>query len=67
MNILISNDDGYSSEGIKFLHNFLKKRANISVVAPETNKSGCSSALTLDRPISVKNIQKENLIILLKY
>ncbi len=54
MRILISNDDGYLSEGIATLASHLSQIAHITVVAPERNRSGASNSLTLDRPLSVK-------------
>jgi 5'-nucleotidase len=54
MRILISNDDGYLSEGITTLVNHLAKIAELTVVAPDRNRSGASNSLTLDRPLYVK-------------
>jgi 5'/3'-nucleotidase len=54
MRILISNDDGYHSTGIAILAEHLAKIADITVVAPESNRSGASNSLTLDRPLSVR-------------
>lgn len=53
MKILISNDDGYLAPGIIALANILRPIADITVVAPDSNRSGTSNALTLDRPLSV--------------
>lgn len=53
MKILISNDDGYLAPGIVALANALRPYADITVVAPESNRSGASNALTLDRPLSL--------------
>ena len=54
MKILISNDDGYFAPGLNILAQHLAKIADITVVAPERNRSGASNSLTLDRPLSVK-------------
>ncbi len=53
MKILISNDDGYLAPGIVALADALRAVAEITVVAPDSNRSGASNALTLDRPLSV--------------
>jgi 5'-nucleotidase len=53
MKILISNDDGYLAPGIIALADALRPHADITVVAPDSNRSGASNALTLDRPLSV--------------
>src|SRR5690625_3897186 len=55
MKILVSNDDGYHAKGIEALAQALKPMAQkVVVVAPETNCSGTSNALTLNRPLSVQ-------------
>ena len=54
MKILLSNDDGYFSPGIDCLAQTLSKIAEITVVAPERDRSGASNSLTLDRPLSLK-------------
>jgi 5'-nucleotidase len=54
MRILLSNDDGYFSPGIARLAEVLSSIAEITVVAPERDRSGASNSLTLDRPLSVK-------------
>ena len=51
MNILIANDDGISAPGIQALARALKPLGRVIVVAPESERSGFSSALTLDRPL----------------
>ena len=53
MKILISNDDGYRSEGIRALTEALAPLADITVVAPDRNRSGASNSLTLDVPLRV--------------
>ena len=54
MHILITNDDGYLAPGIKALAQELSRVAEISVVAPDRNKSGASNSLTLMRPLRVE-------------
>ena len=54
MKILLSNDDGYFAPGLNILAEHIAKIAEITVVAPERNRSGASNSLTLDRPLSVK-------------
>lgn len=53
MRILISNDDGYLAPGINALAEALAPIAEIVVVAPDSNRSGASNSLSLDRPLSV--------------
>jgi 5'-nucleotidase len=54
MKILISNDDGYLAPGITALADAMSGIAEIVVVAPDSNRSGASNALTLDRPLTVQ-------------
>ncbi len=51
MRILISNDDGVAAPGLAALHAALADYALCTVIAPDQDKSGASSSLTLDRPL----------------
>jgi 5'-nucleotidase len=53
MRILLSNDDGYFAPGLAALHEALAPLGEITVVAPERDRSGASNSLTLDRPLSL--------------
>jgi 5'-nucleotidase len=52
--ILVSNDDGYFAPGITLLAQALGRLGEVTVVAPERDRSGASNSLTLDRPLSVR-------------
>ena len=54
MRILLSNDDGYFAPGLAALARSLAPFANITVVAPERDRSGASNSLTLDRPLMLR-------------
>ncbi|RCS59539.1 5'/3'-nucleotidase SurE [Parvibium lacunae] len=54
MRILISNDDGYLSPGIEALANAMRDFGEVTVVAPDRDRSGASNSLTLDRPLTVR-------------
>jgi 5'-nucleotidase len=54
MRILLSNDDGYFAPGLEQLAAALAPHAEITVVAPERDRSGASNSLTLDRPLTVR-------------
>lgn len=56
--ILLTNDDGFFSEGIELLSRALKPIAQIYIVAPDREKSASSLALSLHRPLRVKNVRK---------
>lgn len=47
MNILITNDDGYQSKGIKVLVSIMKQFGNVNVIAPMSAQSGMSMAVSL--------------------
>ncbi|MBU1192028.1 MAG: 5'/3'-nucleotidase SurE [Gammaproteobacteria bacterium] len=51
MRILISNDDGYQAPGIRALAAALAEHGDITVVAPDRDRSGASNSLTLEYPI----------------
>ena len=54
MRILISNDDGYFSPGIEALAAVAREFGEVTIVAPERDRSGASNSLTLDLPLSVR-------------
>ena len=54
MRILLSNDDGYFAPGLAALAKALASVAEITVVAPERDRSGASNSLTLDRPLILR-------------
>ncbi len=49
--ILLSNDDGYRAEGLTALGLALKPLGDVTIVAPDRNRSGASNSLTLDVPV----------------
>ena len=51
MKILVSNDDGYRAEGIACLRTAMLALGEVTVVAPDRNRSGASNSLTLDVPL----------------
>ncbi|MEX0732066.1 MAG: 5'/3'-nucleotidase SurE [Aquisalimonadaceae bacterium] len=58
MRILVSNDDGYQAPGILCLARELATIADITVVAPDRDRSGASNSLTLDLPIRAQEIEQ---------
>lgn len=59
--ILISNDDGIESEGIKALWREMRKTAEVYVVAPHTQQSAVGHAITVSNPIRArKNLIDKN-------
>lgn len=56
MNILLSNDDGYRSAGLQVLAEELARYGDVTVVAPDRDRSGASNSLTLDVPIRAERL-----------
>ncbi len=52
--ILISNDDGYHSGGLRYLVSFLADMADLLVCAPEAARSGFSCAFSATPPLYLK-------------
>jgi 5'-nucleotidase len=53
LKILLSNDDGYRADGLAVLANALTSTGEVSIVAPDRNRSGASNSLTLEVPLRV--------------
>ena len=56
--ILLTNDDGYFSDGIRTLYASLKDDYEVFIVAPDREQSASSHSLTLNRPLRVHKIDK---------
>lgn len=57
MNILLTNDDGYDSKGIRTLFKLLSKYGTVVIVAPDSPRSANSAALTLGKPIQLEQVE----------
>lgn len=64
MKILLTNDDGVDSKGIRTLLKELRRIASVYIVAPDREQSTTSHSLTLHKPLRLikveKNIWKTN-------
>lgn len=56
MHILISNDDGIQAKGIQTLRRTLESVAEITVVAPERQRSAMGHAITMHKPLYAKPV-----------
>ena len=56
--ILVTNDDGYFSDGINTLFKALEKKAEVYMVAPDREQSAASHSLTLNRPLRLHELDK---------
>jgi len=54
MNILLTNDDGYTAEGIMALHRTLSERHQVFLIAPEHEQSACSNAITVRSRLRIR-------------
>ena len=56
--ILITNDDGVFSEGLKLLAEALGEISDVTVVAPDREQSATGHSLTLHRPLRMQQLQE---------
>lgn len=56
MHFLISNDDGIEARGIQVLADRMRALGEVTIVAPDQNRSGASNSLTLDSPVRIREI-----------
>ena len=61
-NILLTNDDGFNADGINALFDVFntpqnQQKYNVVAVAPNSNRSGIGTALTLISPIEINKIK----------
>ena len=56
MNILVTNDDGINSQGLKVLANALKELGDVFTVAPDRQRSAVGLSITIDRPLRIKKV-----------
>jgi len=63
MKILLTNDDGYRSLGIKYLHNALSQYGDVVQAAPIKNMSACSSSLSVHTKVEIKSPSKDFYVI----
>ena len=58
MKILVTNDDGMHSEGLHALADALKEAGDVVVVAPDRERSSVAHALTMHRPLRIRQVKK---------
>ncbi|HEX5961456.1 MAG TPA: 5'/3'-nucleotidase SurE [Rhodanobacteraceae bacterium] len=56
MRVLLSNDDGVDAPGIRVLAEHLRALGEVTIVAPDRDRSGSSNSLTLDQPVRVAHL-----------
>jgi 5'-nucleotidase len=55
--VLLSNDDGHASAGIRAMRAAIAAAADVVVLAPETEQSATSHSLSLHRPLRLRNVE----------
>lgn len=59
LSILVSNDDGIFSEGLAALVKELRTIADVTIVAPDSQQSAVGHAITVHRPLRMREMSKE--------
>lgn len=57
MRILVTNDDGFQSDGLFALVSALREVGDVSVVAPERQQSATGHAITLHKPLRLSEVR----------
>jgi len=59
LQILVTNDDGITAPGIRYLIDIMKEFGDVTIMAPNKPQSGVGHAITFADPLKIKTIQKE--------
>ncbi|MBM81040.1 MAG: 5'/3'-nucleotidase SurE [Planctomycetaceae bacterium] len=54
---LLTNDDGYGADGLELLIRVVSRHADVVVIAPHQHLSGCGHQVTVDQPLTLKEIE----------
>jgi len=57
VHILLTNDDGITSRGLFQAKQALERHGTVSVIAPDSNRSGSARSITIDRPLTVTEVE----------
>lgn len=61
MNIVVVNDDGWGTAGIRMLAKEMTKMGHVTVIAPNGPRSGYGACISVTTPIYVKRIEEHDL------
>mgnify|MGYP001133384492 CR=1 FL=1 len=56
MKILITNDDGINDPGLLALYDAVRPFGDITIIAPDKERSAASHSITLNEPITINEI-----------
>ena len=60
MRILLTNDDGINARGLAALAAEIEKIADVTIVAPDTEMSAVGHAITINDPLQIKKVKKND-------
>lgn len=61
LRLLLTNDDGIDAPGLSALAEAVNDLGEITIIAPDRNRSGASNSLTIDAPLRVKQLSNNRL------
>lgn len=61
MNIVVVNDDGWGTAGIRLLAKEMTKLGHVTVIAPDGARSGYGAAITVAKPFYLSRIEEHDL------
>ncbi len=63
IHILLTNDDGITADGLRYLKEAVRHLGTVTIVAPERQRSGSSHALTLDNPLRIQKLDEDTMAV----
>ncbi|MDQ1351559.1 MAG: 5/3-nucleotidase [Acidobacteriota bacterium] len=61
--LLLTNDDGYLAEGIRYLKEHLSSRYDVYIAAPDRERSGISLSISINHPMRIKQVNERVFVI----
>ncbi|MBQ3673019.1 MAG: 5'/3'-nucleotidase SurE [Paludibacteraceae bacterium] len=61
LNIVVVNDDGWGTAGVRLLAQEMAKIGRVYVIAPDGPRSGKGAAITVNAPITLKRLEEHDL------
>ena len=61
MNIIVVNDDGWGTAGIRLLAREMTKLGHVTVIAPDGARSGKAASISVETPIYIRRVTEHDL------
>ena len=61
MNIVVVNDDGWGTAGIRLLAKEMTRLGHVTVIAPDGPRSGYAASISVDKPMYLRRIEEHDL------